>query len=217
MGLIAALEWQGKPYRLCRVGDMPPAFGRLNPRFETPVLLTDKGRPLTESMAIAAWLEARDGERRISFDPLSSQADSMHQLMAFLNTGFTSAFYPLWAASHLEPPDPPMESALREWGVTRVVERHDRLEEMIPETRFLVADHPTLADGLLVGVARWLDYHRVANRNRWPKLAALRSRLESDPAVLFATALEEGEMHRGNGSCIGHVELQDVVDRLDSR
>ena len=102
MGLVAALEWLGRPYRLCRVdmlGEMlSPSYARINPRQETPALITDQGDVLTETMAIAAWLEARDTERRISFDPLSPQADRMHQLMAFVNTGFTGAFAPLWVA-----------------------------------------------------------------------------------------------------------------------
>src|SRR5690606_27196431 len=110
MGLVATLEWMGLPHRLCRVdmmGEMrEPAYRRLNQRVETPALVTDKGEIITEAMAIAAWLEARDSERRVSFDPLSGQADRMHQMMAFINTGFTGSFGPLWAALEMETPDP---------------------------------------------------------------------------------------------------------------
>ena len=109
MGLVAALEWLGQPYRLSRVdmlADMKTdAYGRLNDRRETPVLITDDGRVLTETMAIARWLEIRDVERRISFDPGLPAADRMHQLMAFLNTGFTGAFSPLWVALEMEAAD----------------------------------------------------------------------------------------------------------------
>lgn len=221
MGLVAALKWLGKPYRLCRVdmlGDMrDPLYRRINPRVETPVMNTDEGEVLTETMAIAAWLEARDENRRISFDPQSREADRMHQLTAFINTGFTGAFSPLWAAMEMEPPNPPMQSALEQWGRESVIERHDRLEEMIWDTRFLVADRPTLADGVLIGVARWLDFHQVADRARWPKLAALRGRIEADPAVIYATALEKGEMLQGDGACRGHVKLVDVIHRHGAR
>ena len=99
MGLVAALEWLGQPYRLSRVdmlADMKSdAYGRLNGRRETPVLITDDGRTITETLAIARWLEARDVERRISFDLAAAEADRMHQLMGFLNTGFTGAFSPV--------------------------------------------------------------------------------------------------------------------------
>ena len=221
MGLVATLEWRARPYRLCRVdmvGEMrEPPYKRLNARVETPALITDQGDVLTETMAIAGWLEARDPERRISFDPLSRDGDRMHQFMAFINTGFTGAFSPLWAAMEMEPPNPAMQSALKLWGNESVVQRHDKLEAMIGDTKFLVADHPTLADGILIGVARWLDYHQVADGNRWPKLAALRRRIEADPAVVYATALEGGEMPAGNGACKGHVELAEVVDRYGSK
>lgn len=217
MGLLAALEWRRQPYRLCRVdmlGQMrEPPYRRLNPRVETPVFITDQGAVLTETMAIAAWLAARDPDRRVSFDPLTPQADRMRQLMAFVNTGFTAAFAPLWAALEMEPPDPPLQEALRRWGRASVIERHDRLEEMIGDTPYLVGDYPTLADGVLIGVARWLDLHDVADRRRWPKLDALRARLEADPAVIHATALENGAASAGGGACKGHVELADIIDR----
>lgn len=218
MGLVAALEWLGKPYRLCRVdmfGEMrEPSYRRINPRVETPAFITDEGRVLTETMAIALWLAARDSDNRISFDPMSHEADRMHQIMAFINTGFTGAFSPLWTAMEMEKDDPAEKAVLRRIGTDAVLERHDRLEEMIDETSFLLADHPTLADGLLIGVARWLDFHGVAGTERWRKLAAVRSRLEHDPAVIYATALENGEQAAGNGSCRGHVPLAEVIQRF---
>ncbi|WP_274424788.1 glutathione S-transferase family protein [Chelativorans sp. YIM 93263] len=221
MGLVAALEWLDKPYRLCRVdmlGEMrDPSYARINPRHETPVFITEEGQPLTETMAITAWLEARDSERRISFDPLSPEADRMHQLKAFVNTGFTGAFSPLWVAMEMEEPNPAMQSALREFGREGVIERHDRLEDMIGESPFLLGERPTLADALLIGVARWLDFHEVADKNRWPKLAALRGRLEADPAVIYATALEDGDMRPGTGACLGHVSLSEVIERFGTR
>lgn len=218
MGLVTALEWLGKPYRLCRVdmlGEMRSAsYARINPRHETPAFITEQGAVLTETLAIAAWLEARDVERRISFDPLSPQADRMHQLMAFVNTGFTAAFAPLWAAMEAKAMEPAMTSALREFGRAKVIERHDKLEGMIEAKEFLLGDRPTLADAVLAGVARWLDFHAVAERRRWPKLAALRERLEADPAVVYATALENGDCNPGAGFCTGHSELADLMARF---
>jgi glutathione S-transferase len=109
MGLVAAFEWLGQPYRLARVDMLSEmknqAYARLNGRQETPVLL-DGADTLTETMAIALWLEAHDSERRISFAAGSREADRLHQYVAFLNTGFTAAFTPLWAALELADPDP---------------------------------------------------------------------------------------------------------------
>ncbi|MCV3737374.1 glutathione S-transferase family protein [Rhizobium sp. TRM96647] len=217
MGLVAALEWLGKPYRLCRVdmlGEMrDPSYARINGRHETPALVTDDGRVITETMAIAHWLAARDEDHRISFAPRSQEADRMFQMMAFVNTGFTGAFSPLWTALELGRPDPAYEAALRRFGREAVLQRHDMLEAMIGETPYLVGDRPTLADGLFVGVARWLEVHQAASPDRWPKIAALRRRLEDDPAVRYALALENGEAAEGSGACQGHVPLGEVIDR----
>ncbi|MFC3711453.1 glutathione S-transferase family protein [Sphingoaurantiacus capsulatus] len=216
LGLVAALEWRGRPYRLCRVdmlGEMrEPAYARLNPRVETPALITDEGRVLTETMAIAAWLEARDDDRRISFPPRSAEADRMHQLMAFVNTGFTGAFSPLWAAMEMEAPDPAYQAALRRFGEGAVIERHDKLETMIGDGPYLVGDRPTLADGLLAGVARWRELHEI--EDRWPRLAAWRARIEADPAIVFAQAVEDGERPAGSGACQGFDALADVIARF---
>ena len=175
MGLVAAFEWLGKPYRLTRVDMLSemhhPSYAWINARHETPAFITDEGRVITETMAIAAWLETRDTERRISFDPLSPEADRMHQLAAFVNTGFTAAFAPLWAALEMDPPNPAMQAELREWGRGQVIERHDKLEAMLGDTPFLLGERPCLADGVFIGVARWLDFHGVADKDRWPPCA----------------------------------------------
>jgi glutathione S-transferase len=218
MGLVASLEWLGQPYRLSRVdmlGEMrEPSYARLNARHETPAFITDDGRVITETMAIAAWLEARDTERRISFELRSPQADRMHQLMAYVNTGFTGAFSPLWAALEMSPPDPQFQETLRRYGRPAVIDRHDKLEAMLGDTPFLVGDRPTLADGVLIGVARWLEFHKVAEVKRWPKLAALRARIEADPAIAYAVAVENGERPAGSGACVGHVPLAEVIERF---
>lgn len=218
MGLVAALEWLGQPYKLTRVdmlGEMKTdQYARLNERQETPVLITDDGRVLTETMAIALWLENRDVERRISFAPGTPQADRMHQLIGFLNTGFTGAFSPLWVAFELEEADPQYKEVLRDHGRKRVAERHARLEAMIGDTAFLVGERPTLADAVLIGVARWAEFHGAVDIADYPRLAALRRRIEADPAVRFATALEDGEALPGSGALRGQIPLGEIITRF---
>jgi glutathione S-transferase len=113
LGLIAALEWLGQPYRLSRVA-MPEdmltdAYKRINGRQETPVLMVENGTALTETVAIALWLEARDHQRRISFASGTAEADRLHQYIAFINSSFTPAFSPLWAALEMNPPNPALQ------------------------------------------------------------------------------------------------------------
>ena len=221
MGLVAALEWLGQPYRLSRVdmlADMKTdEYARLNDRQETPVLITDDGRVLTETMAIARWLELRDVERRISFDPGLPAADRMHQLMAFLNTGFTGAFSPLWAALEMETADPAYRETLRDHGRKAVAKRHAQLEAMIGDLPFLAGDHPTLADAVLIGVARWAEFHEAVDVAAYPRLAALRRRIEADPAVRFAVAIENGETLAGSGVMQGQIPLGEVIARFGAQ
>ena len=103
------------------------AFTRLNGRQETPVLIKPDGSRLTETMSIAAWLEARDTDRRISFDPKSADADRMHQMLAFMNTSFMGAFSVLWAAMEMKP-DPPLQEILRKHGRVSAFKRHANLK-----------------------------------------------------------------------------------------
>ncbi len=218
MGLIAAFEKVGQPYRLCRIDMLNEmkndAYARLNGRQETPVLITEKGAVLTETMAIAAWLAARDTQRRISFDPRSPEADRMQQLMAFVNTGFTGAFTPLWVALESEDETPETLAFLRDFGRKSVVERHEKLEAMIGDTPFLAGGHLTLADTTLIGVARWAEFHQAVDGSAYPKLAALRRRIEAEPVVQYAVAVEDGETPAGSGACLGHIPLPDVIKRF---
>ena len=190
-----------------------PGYSRINPRHETPVLITDEGRPLTETMAIAAYLEARDAERRISFDPRSPQADRMHQLMGFMNSSLTAAFAPLWTALEHPTPEPTYTEPLRRYGRESVVHRYQQLEAMVGDTPYLVGDRPSLADALFAGLARWLDFHEVASISRWSKLHALRLRLESEPAIQFAIARENGETPPG--SLTVQLSLEELLSRYD--
>lgn len=218
MGLVAAFEWLGEPYRLARV-KMPDemlteAYRRLNGRQETPVLVTETGQVVTETMAIALWLEARDPERRISFAPGTPAAHRMHQMMAFLNTGFTAAFGPYWVALEMAVPDPAYQAALRRFGQERVNDRHARLEAMLGDTPYLLGERPTLADAVFVGVARWAAFHESIDPAAYPRVAALRERLEADPAVRFAIEVEAGRSPRGSGAMCGERPLAEVLARL---
>jgi glutathione S-transferase len=214
MGLVAALEWLGQPYRLSRVGMLSQmknaAYARINGRQETPVLINGD-QVLTETMAIALWMEARDSERRVSFAPGTAQADRMHQLMAFLNTGFTGAFMPYWMALEMAEPEPDYQAALRRLGRGLVNDRHEKLEAMLGDTPYLLGDRPTLADGVFIGVARWAEFHQAIAPGAYPRIEALKARLMADPAVVYAKAIEDGATPAGSGACRGQVPLDTLL------
>jgi glutathione S-transferase len=214
LGLVMAFEWLGQPYRLTRVDMLSEmrsdAYLHLNGRQETPVLITNEGL-LTETMAIALWLETRDDERRISFTPGTRPADQLHQYIAFLNTGFTGAFAPPWVTLEAKDASDDYRNALRQLGCTAVAKRHNQLEAMIGDSNYLMGDQPTLADAVFAGVARWVDFHQAIDLKNYPRIRALRERLEADPAFRFALAIEDGRPATGSGAMKGMVSLDEVL------
>lgn len=215
LGLVAASEWLGAPYRIARVlmpDDMQgEAYGRVNPRRETPVLIREDGQPLTETLAIAHWLAARDTARRISFANGTAESLRMHQLMAFLNSSFTGAFSPLWTAMESQDATPQVKQVLQDTGRQAVAHRHAQLEQMVGPGPYLVGDRPTLADAIFIGVARWADFHSAVAPSAYPRIQALKQRLQEDSAVRFAQAVEDGTPHAGSGAMTGLVPLADAL------
>ena len=114
--------------------------------------------------------------------------------------------------SHYYPPA--YLDALRRYGRSAVRERHKKLEAMVPEKGFLAGDRVSLADTTLIGVARWAEFHEAADAGDYPRLSALRQRIDALPAVRFAEALENGDMPSGSGALRGHVALNEVIDRF---
>lgn len=154
-------------------------------------------------MAIALWLEARDTERRISFEPGTRQADRLHQYLAFLNTGFTGAFYPMWVALEAQEATEGEKETLRKFGRQFVALRHAQLEAMMGDSDYLLGGRPTLADAVFAGVARWADFHQAIEPRDYPRILELRRRIEADPAFRFALAIEDGKPAIGSGAMTG--------------
>jgi glutathione S-transferase len=216
-GSIVALEWLGAPYRLCRV-EMPgevqgAAFARINPVRETPALMLDDGRIVTESAAILAALVARDPAHRLGGAQGTADFDRLNQAMSFLTTTYFAAYSPLWTAYEMAE-DPPVQAMLRKLGREQVAKAHGQLEAMLEGRDWLTGDRRTVADAYFAGLVRWAGYHDAGDLAAHPRLSAFVARLEADPAVAFAKAIEGGEEPTGSSGFRGHVALADLVPRL---
>jgi glutathione S-transferase len=215
-GSIVALEWLGDPYRLCRI-EMPKAvqseaYRRINPLGETPTLVTATGERISESMAILNHLGSRGVDKGLSFAQGTPGFDRLNQVLAFLNTSFFAAFGPLWyALEHgAEGSD---KDVLRAYGATMVAKAHADLEGILGDKDWLLGDRRTLADAYFIGIARWTKYHDVVDRRDYPGLQRLFEKLEADPAVQFAHAVERGETATSGGGFLGEVTLDDILDK----
>jgi glutathione S-transferase len=213
-GSIVALEWLGKPYRLSRI-DMPGVvqsddYRRINPVGETPSLLTEDGRILSESLAILNHIGAQAIGKGLAFKQRTADFDRLNQTLAYLNTSFFNSFSPLWYSLEHEMAAP-AKQALRAYGAANVAKVHEQLEKMLGEGPWFLGDQRTLADAYFIGIARWTKYHEVVERKDYPALQKLFERLEDDPAVKFAHAIEHGEDVPGSGGFAGHVSLEKAL------
>ncbi|CAN7598998.1 glutathione S-transferase family protein [Neorhizobium sp. LjRoot104] len=216
-GSIVALEWTGAPYRLCRV-EMPAvvssdAYKPVNPIGETPSLMLPDGRVMSESLAILSHIAARTVGKGWGFDPKSEKFDRLNQMLAFLNTGFFNAFSPLWYAVEHEL-DPQAKEALRAYGIAKMEKAHAQLEKLLGGRDWLLGDEKSFADAYFAGIARWNDFHQVVDRRQYPALNALYERMQQDPAVRFAWAIEHQEEAQTSGQFLGHVSLGEALGSL---
>jgi glutathione S-transferase len=216
-GSIVALEWLGEPYRLCRI-NMPQdmrgdLYGRVNPARETPALLLENGATLSESAAILQHLAARGLTQGLGFAQGTAEYDRLNQVLSYLNTSFFSAFSPLWAAYEMED-NPPVQEMLRALGRKEVAKVHAHVEAMLAGREWLSGATRTVADAYFIGIARWAVYHRAVDQRDYPRLYRHVQKLEADPAVRFAHAIEAEQPATGSKAFRGHVPLQELESRL---
>lgn len=218
-GSIVALEWLGAPYRLCRIR-MPEEvsgndYRRINPIGETPALMTAPGTVVTESMAILNHIGARGIERGLGFAQGTQEFDRLNRMLGYLNTSFFGAFGPLWyLLDHATGQE--QKRVLAEYGRADVEKAHAGLEKLIGDGPWLLGEHRTVADAYFVGIARWNEYHGVVDRGDYPSLQRLYDRLQRDPAVLFAHAVEQQKPAASAGGFLGEIELQEALEPLDA-
>lgn len=213
-GSIVALEWLAQPYRLCRI-EMPAivsseSYRRINPVGETPSLLTAKGELLSESMAILNHLGALGIDRKLGFTQGSRDFDRLNQMLGFLNTTFFSAFSPLWHALE-HGSEGEEKKALTAFGRANVRKEHAQLEALLGGQAWLLGQERSLADAYFIGIARWTKYHEVVDRRDYPALQRLFDKLEADPAVKFAHAIEAQQPALSAGGFVGHIALEEVL------
>ena len=69
----------------------------------------------------------------------------------------------------------------------------------------------TVADAYLTGIGRWVEYHQLFDlQQMYPNLNRYLQRLNADPAVMFAQAIENEQAAKTTGKFVGHVTLEDL-------
>jgi glutathione S-transferase len=186
---------------------------RINKVGETPSLLLEDGRTISESMAILHHIGARAIGGGLGFAQGSEDFDRLNQMLAFLNTSFFKAFGPLWYAFE-HPLEPQQKQALTAYGSAAVEKAHQTLERLLDGREWLLGNGPSLADAYFVGIARWNDFHKVVDRRQFPSLHRLYERMQQEPAVRFAHAIEHRQEAKSSGGFRGEVDLAEALGLL---
>ena len=214
---IAALEWSGLPFQLARVeardpaSKQHPAFLAINPLGQTPALLTHAGAPLLESMAILLHIAARAPSSGLGFAQGTPDYDRLNSVLSFLHTTFHAAFMPAFQAARAAEGDA-RAAVWREMAVEKVNKSLAHLERQLEGRRWLASDAvPTIADAYLAATARWAEPLQLAQLSDYPQVARVLARLEDDPGVRFAHAIEEGLPATSKGGFLGHVPLDQLA------
>ena len=188
-------------------------YARIHPNRKTPALLLEDGTALTESAAILQNIAARGISKGLGFAQGTREFDRLNQRISFLTTTFFSAFAPLWDAYKMAG-ESQVKSVLRDLGRESVGDAHAQAEVILGDNEWIAGPHRTLADAYFIGLARWGTYHRAVAPGTYPRLQRLIDKLEADPAVIFAHAIEEERPATSGGGFRGHISLEELRPRL---
>jgi glutathione S-transferase len=218
-GAIVALEWLGKPYCLCRIEVGEARQGPLPalplPRHRAPTLLPAHGEPINQGLAILLHLAAQGAGRRPGFTPGAPDFDRLSGMLAYLGADVFAAFNPLWTAYERDDLTASQTLVLKLLGRKDVAMHCAHLDRLLADRDWLLGDARSVADAELAGLGRWIERFRLFELRRdYPRLHRHLERLEGDPAVAFARAVEDGRPAASAGGFQGHVTLAELEPRL---
>jgi glutathione S-transferase len=127
-----------------------------------------------------------------------------------LNTTFFNAYSPLWYALEHSMAEQ-QQQALVSYGRQSVQHAHSLLEQMLGDKTYLLGNSKTRADAYFIGIVRWNHYHQAVDLQHYPALFRLYQRLEADPAVQFAHAIEQQKTAVSSGAFTGQLTLTEAI------
>ncbi|QER38710.1 glutathione S-transferase family protein [Acinetobacter suaedae] len=215
-GSIVALEWSGLPYQLCRI-EMPAqshteAYYRINPLGETPALIYDNGKVVTETMAILNHITAKSSNTAFHYQQGTEAFNLFNQKLAFLNTTLFNAFAPLWyRIEHALSED--SKQVLQDYGKELVEQAFTALEASLTNQTWLMGEQLSFVDGYYAGITRWLKYHNVIDIHHFPNCHRLYQELQNQAAVQFTHAIEQQHLAKSSGNFLGHISLEEIFQQ----
>ena len=210
---IIALEWTGKPYKLCRVAAeerQHPAYLALNPQGAVPVLRL-RDRVLSESAALLLHIADTNPTARLAPAVATPERDTLHQWLSYLSTTFHTTHYPIFKPQRYTS-DPSQHEALAAMARTRVLGELRYLDRSLAGRSYALDSGRSVVDAYIAAMARWgrryFDYAQEV-----PEVDRYLTGLDEDPALRRAKAIESGEIEGPDGAFEGHVAFEQATAR----
>jgi glutathione S-transferase len=194
-GSIVALEWLGKPFRLCRLDETSlksDAYRKLNPLLQVPTYKSAEGI-LTESAAILQHVGFQGLSKGIAFKQGTPEYDHLNEMMSFLTTSLHSSIGPIVHPDRVADQERSQEDAVHHAKTVTVPSHFKHIEERLSRHKWLVGDKPTIADAYFYGIARAAKKFINFDKD-FPATAKFFDRMKTDPGVVFAHAVEDGKI-----------------------
>jgi len=184
-----ALEEARAEYELVKIDlsqgqQKTPEYLAVNPAGVTPALVTDEG-VLTENLAIMWYVAATHPEAELlppAEEPF--QLAHMHAVNGYLG----SALHP--AIGKVLFSRPPLEGDARAGALDAALAKYDLVEHHLLKGPWVLGERHTISDGYLSVFTRWLRLNDLLDKDRFPKLNAHLTLVQSRPCVQKALHME---------------------------
>jgi glutathione S-transferase len=177
-----ALEEAGAEYELVAIDlksgeQKTPAYLAINPAGVTPALVTDEG-VLTENLAIMWYVAATPPEAEL-LPPADAPFElaRLHAVNGFLGASLHPAIGKVLFAR------PPLEGEARTTALEPALAKYDLVENHLLRGPWVMGERFTVADGYLSVFTRWLRLNGLLDKERFPKLNAHLTLVQSRPSV----------------------------------
>jgi len=184
-----ALEEAHADYELVRIDlskgeQKTPAYLAVNPAGVTPALVTDEG-VLTENLAIMWYVAATHPEAGL-LPPAGAPFElaHMHAVNGYLGASLHPAIGKVLFAR------PPLEGDARAAALEPALAKYDLVEHHLLKGPWVMGERYTVSDGYLSVFSRWLRLNDLLDKERFPKLNAHLTLVQSRPCVQKVLHLE---------------------------
>lgn len=211
LGGMVVLEWLSLPYSLCEVDRRTrasEAFKKVNPFGKVPALRAGD-RFIVESSAIILHLINLKPQSGLSPEVGSAKWDEQNQWFSYLASGFHASFYPFFSPGRYILDDN-LQPKIKEAALVQIRNQYEYVEKHLSENEWMLGKKKSVLDPRFYAMSRWGN-NSFQMKEEFPNVYRHQKKLEEDPAIQFALAVEKGEVAKSpSGVFQGQIDLAKI-------